>query len=392
MQQNNLSSPSKSSQSKIISFVSPYVSEKTLDYLKKALEMQALQGDGYFTKECHQLLEKQTQSLKALLTHSGTGALEMACLLVDIKEGDEVIMPSYTFSSTANAVALRGGVPIFIDIREDTLNINEELIEQAITQKTRAILVVHYAGVAADMDRINQIAKKYNLVVIEDAAQGVGAFYKGKPLGTLSSLGAYSFHATKNIISGEGGALLINNLQFIERAEIIREKGTNRSQFLRGEVDKYTWQDIGSSFLPSDLIAALLLSQLEEVKSINQKRIDIWNHYQEEFLELEEENFLKRPFVPSNCSHNAHIYYLILNTPEIRNEFINYMKSRNIQCTSHYVPLHSAPAGRKYGKNMGSMEVTDKIAQQIVRLPLWPHLSYKDLKVIIEATKLYFRS
>ncbi len=376
---------------KPIRFVSPYTSDKANSYLQSALSLGHFHGDGEFTKKCHLYLEKTTKCRKALLTHSGTGALEMACLLINLCEGDEVIMPSYTFSSTANAVLLRGAVPVFVDIREDTLNIDENLIEQAVTSKTKAILPVHYAGVSAEMDQINQIAITHGLYVIEDAAQAMGATYKTKPLGTLSDLGAFSFHATKNIIAGEGGALLINNPQFLERAEIIREKGTNRSQFIRGEIDKYTWQDIGSSFLPSDLLAALLLSQLEETNSINEKRMTVWNYYHDAFKELEDQNFIRRPFIPSECGHNAHIYYFIVKDEEVRDNFIREMKESGIQCTSHYVPLHSAPAGKKYGKSVGNMTVTNRCANQIVRLPLWPHLSEDQTQYIIDTSISVFK-
>ncbi|MBY0501137.1 MAG: dTDP-4-amino-4,6-dideoxygalactose transaminase [Alphaproteobacteria bacterium] len=373
-------------------FVKPYISKKTLDYLKESLDTHHLHGDGYFTRKCHDFIENLTRTHKALLTHSCTGALEMAILLIDLKEGDEVIMPSYTFSSTANAVALRGGVPCFIDIREDTLNMDEDLIEKALTPKTKAILAVHYAGVSANMEKINQIASKNNLFVIEDAAQGVGCSFQNKSLGTLGHLGAYSFHATKNIISGEGGALLINDPRFVERAEVIREKGTNRSQFIRGEVDKYTWQDIGSSYLPSDLTAALLLSQLEEIEHINKERILIWDRYHEAFKWLEEANLARRPFVPIDCIHNAHIYYLIVRTSEIRNDFLQFAKSCGIQCTSHYVPLHSSPAGLKFGRVGSHMKVTDEVADQILRLPLGSHLTQKDVDNVIETVNSYFRT
>lgn len=375
-----------------IPFVKPYISKETLSYLKESLETGHMQGDGVFTKRCHKFLEESTQTKKVLLTHSCTAALEMAAILLDLQEGDEVIMPSYTFSSTASSVVLRGAVPVFVDIREDTLNIDEDLIEAAITNKTKAILPVHYAGVSANMEKINEIAKKHNLFVIEDAAQGVGSFYQNKPLGTLGHLGAYSFHATKNIISGEGGALLINDEDFVNFAEIIREKGTNRSQFLRGEIDKYTWQEKGSSFLPGEITAAFLLCQLEEMKEINNKRLAIWNYYHEQLESLETKNFLKRPFVPSDCIHNAHIYYVILNKPNTQEAFLKFMKNNGIQCTSHYVPLHSSPAGLKYGRSSGDLPVTNKIAEQIVRLPLWPHMSDDTVAFVMQAMSSFFRS
>jgi len=375
-----------------IPFVKPYISEKTSHYLMQALETNHLQGDGPFTKKCHEFLEDYTKSPKVLLTHSGTAALELAALLIDLKEGDEVIMPSYTFSSTANAVVLRGAIPVFIDIREDTLNLNEDLIEEAITPKTKAILPVHYAGVSANMDKINRIAQKHNLFVIEDAAQGVGSFYKDKPLGTLGHLGAYSFHGTKNIISGEGGALLINHENFIELAEIIREKGTDRSQFIRGEVDKYTWQEKGSSFLPSDITAALLLSQLVEIDDINKKRMSLWEAYHEYLEPLEKMNYFTRPFIPSDCRHNAHLYYVIVKSSNIRENLIKFMKENGVQCTSHFVPLHSSPAGMKYGRSCGDLSVTNRVAEQIVRFPLWPQMSYDNVAKIQQLISLFFRT
>ena len=294
-----------------IPFNKPFVTGTELRSIEEALSSLHLSGDGTFTKKCHQWLEKTTGTKKALLTHSCTAALEMAAILADIQPGDEVIMPSYTFVSTANAFVLRGGIPVFVDIRPDTLNIDENLIEAAITNKTKAIVPVHYAGVACEMDTIMRIAEKHNLLVIEDAAQGVMGFYKGKALGTIGHLGAYSFHETKNIISGEGGALLINDPRFIERAEIIREKGTNRSQFFRGEIDKYTWVDIGSSFLPSEIIAAFLWSQLESSQNITNQRLETWEQYHKGFKELEVSKKIRRPIIPGDCSHNAHMYYIL---------------------------------------------------------------------------------
>ena len=369
--------------------VHPYVPDVTLTYLQQALEGKHLHGDGPFTEKCHQFLEKVTGVQKVLLTHSCTAALEMAAILIDLKEGDEVIMPSYTFSSTANAVVLRGATPVFVDIREDTLNIDETLIEAAVTSKTKAIFVVHYAGVSVNMEAICSLAQKHNLFVIEDAAQGVGAFYQNKPLGTLGHLGAFSFHATKNIISGEGGALLINEERFNNPAEIMREKGTNRSQFLRGAVDKYTWQEKGSSYLPGDLTAAVLLPQLENMEAINEKRVAIWNHYHSLLASLEQDSFLRRPLVPADCVHNAHIYYVLVSDQD---GLLAFMKSHGVQCTSHYVPLHSAPAGIKYGKTCGDLSVTNRVAGQIVRLPLWPQMSDEDVTRVVQLLTLFFRS
>jgi len=330
-----------------------------------------LSGDGPFTKRCHAWLEKTTGSHKALLTHSCTAALEMAALLAEVKSGDEVIMPSFTFVSTANAFVLRGATPVFVDIRPDTLNIDENLIEAAITPRTRAICVVHYAGIGCEMDEINRIALKRGLMVIEDAAQGVLARYKGRPLGTLGSLGTISFHETKNIISGEGGAILINDEKFADRAEIIREKGTNRSRFFRGEVDKYTWVDIGSSFLPSEIIAAFLMAQMEDAERITSDRLAIWHRYHSALSDLDRAGRLRRPVVPEDCEHNAHMYYVLLSNLHERERFIATLKADGINPVFHYIPLHSSPAGRRYGRTSGSMKVTDDVSDRLVRLPLW---------------------
>ncbi len=330
-----------------------------------------LAGDGFFTKQCSNWLEGNSDCNKVLLTHSCTAALEMAAILADIRPGDEVIMPSYTFVSTANAFVLRGGVPVFVDIRPDTLNIDETLIERAITPRTKAIVPVHYAGVACEMDTIMAIAERHRLLVIEDAAQGVMARYKGRPLGSIGDLGCYSFHETKNIVSGEGGALLINNPEFVERAEIIREKGTNRSKFFRGQVDKYTWVDVGSSYLPGEIIAAFLWAQMQEADSITARRMAIWNRYHEAFEDLEQAGRVRRLIVPNGCQHNAHMYYLLLEDLHDRTKFIESMKEDGIHCVFHYVPLHSAPMGNESSRSSGQMSVTTKIADCLVRLPLW---------------------
>jgi dTDP-4-amino-4,6-dideoxygalactose transaminase len=313
----------------------------------------------------------------------------MAALLIDVKPGDEIMMPSYTFVSTANAFVLRGGIPVFVDIREDTLNIDERLIESAITAKTKAIVPVHYAGVSANMDAILKIAKQHQLYVIEDAAQGVMATYQGKPLGTLGSLGAYSFHATKNIISGEGGALLINDSQFISLAEIIREKGTDRSRFLRGQIDKYTWQKIGSSFLPSELNAAFLMAQLEEAETITRKRLKIWQQYHDDLEILEEKGFLKRPFVPHDCQHNGHIYYVILPNAAHRQKLLEYLQRQDISCATHYVPLHSSPGGKKFGRTAFNLSHTDRIAECVLRLPLYVEMSESAVEKVTQAIKTW---
>lgn len=348
---------------------------KELYYITEAKFGNMLAGDGPFTKRCHKWLETYTSTNKALLTHSCTAALEMAALLLKIKPGDEIIMPSYTFVSTANAFALRGGVPVFIDIRPDTLNINENLIESAITDRTKAIVPVHYAGVACEMDIILDIAKKNNLSVIEDSAQGVMSTYKDRALGSIGDIGAYSFHETKNVISGEGGALLLNTPEFLLQAEIIREKGTDRSQFFRGEVDKYTWQEIGSSFLPGEIIAAFLCAQLEEAEAITRQRLESWNYYHSILENLELTGKIRRPIIPKECKHNAHMYYILLSTEFNREELIQRFKRENISVVFHYVPLHSSPAGKIYGKTHESMDVTDSCSKQLIRLPLWCGIS-----------------
>lgn len=362
----------------MIPFNKPYLTGKEFDYFHESHAAGKLSGDGPFTKHCHQWLEEQSGCEKALLTHSCTAALEMAALLLDIQPGDEVIMPSYTFVSTANAFVLRGGVPVFVDIREDTLNLDEALIESAITSRTRAIVPVHYAGVACEMDSIIEIAKRYELAVVEDAAQGVMSTYKGRSLGSIGELGAYSFHETKNVISGEGGALLVNEPSLALRAEIIREKGTDRSRFFRGEVDKYTWQDVGSSFLPSELIAAFLWAQLEGADSITENRLSIWQRYHELLEHLEAKGVLRRPIVPEECEHNAHMYYVIL-APEIDREILlNEFKRNQISSVFHYVPLHSSPAGVRYGRAHGELAVTIRQSERLVRLPLWVGLSEEE--------------
>lgn len=355
----------------MIPFNKPYMTGKELWYISQAHHRNALAGDGYFTRACHGWLETQTGCCKALLTHSCTAALEMAAILADIQPGDEVIMPSYTFVSTANAFALRGGVPVFVDIRPDTLNIDEKLIEAAITPRTKAIVPVHYAGVGCAMDEILEIAKRHNLLVIEDAAQGVMAQYKGRALGAIGDLGCFSFHETKNIIAGEGGALLVNDERFVERAEIIREKGTNRSQFFRGMVDKYTWVELGSSYLPGELIAAFLRAQMEEAVTITAARLALWERYHAAFAELEVAGRIRRPVIPSECTHNAHMYYLLTENLATRTALLAHLKQAGVLAVFHYVPLHSAPAGLKYGRSVGDLSVTTNLSERLVRLPLW---------------------
>jgi dTDP-4-amino-4,6-dideoxygalactose transaminase len=374
-----------------IPFNKPYMTGKELWYIARAHASGHMAGDGNFTKKCQVWLETGTAVHKALLTHSCTAALEMAAILADIQPGDEVILPSYTFVSTANAFVLRGAVPVFIDIRPDTLNLDETRIEAAITEKTKAIIPVHYAGVGCEMDAIMVIARHHNLLVIEDAAQGILSTYKSRPLGSIGHLGTLSFHETKNIISGEGGALLINDPRLVPRAEIIREKGTNRSQFFRGQVDKYTWVDIGSSYLPGEIIAAFLWAQMEEAQTITQRRLAIWSHYHAAFAEAEHEGLVRRPIVPAYCTHNAHMYYLLLNSLEQRTAFIERLKQEGIHCVFHYVPLHSSPQGQRCGRAVGNMKNTLQLSDRLVRLPLW--LGIEDqLPMVIEKISRCFNT
>lgn len=354
-----------------IPFNKPYMTGRELWLISQAHAAGHLSGDGRFTRQCHEWLQASTGCRKALLTHSCTAALEMCALLLDVQGGDEVIMPSFTFVSTANAFVLRGAVPVFVDIRRDTLNIDESLIEAAITPRTKAICVVHYAGVSCEMDAIMAIAQRHGLAVIEDAAQGIFSTYRGKPLGTFGALGALSFHETKNVISGEGGALLVNDEALVERAEIVREKGTNRSQFFRGQVDKYTWVDVGSSYLPGEIIAAFLAAQFEEADDIVRRRMALWDRYHAWAAPLEANGMLRRPVVPPHCTHNAHMYYLLLPSLEARTHFIDSLKQKDIGAVFHYVPLHSSPAGQRYARVAGAMDVTDDITERLVRLPLW---------------------
>ena len=354
-----------------IPFNRPFLTGNELRYISDAHQHGHLSGDGEFTARCSRWLERNTGARRALLTHSCTGALEMAALLADLEPGSEVIMPSFTFVSTANAFCLRGAVPVFVDIRADTLNIDETLIEAAITNRTRAICVVHYAGVACEMHAIDAIAKRHGLLLIEDAAQAIESTFHGKALGTFGDLGTLSFHETKNVIAGEGGALLLNNDALVERAEIIREKGTNRSKFFRGQVNKYTWCDIGSSYLPSEVTAAFLWAQLENAGEITARRITLWNRYHEAFAGLEEGGLLRRPTVPAHCRQNAHMYYILLPNLERRTAFIEYLRGQGIMAVFHYVPLHSSPAGQRLGRAGGSLARTEDVADRLVRLPMW---------------------
>ncbi len=371
--------------------VPPYVG-KELDYIKEVVESRKICGDGVYTKKCQAIIEDYSKTNKCLLTTSGTDSLEMAALLANIKEGDEVIMPSYTFVSTANAFVLRGAKIVFVDIRPDTNNIDENLIEEAITEKTKAIVPVHYAGVGCEMDTIMDIAKRYNLKVIEDAAQGVMSFYKGKALGAIGDFGCYSFHETKNYSMGEGGAILINsNKDDVLRGEIIREKGTNRAQFFRGQIDKYTWMDAGSSFLPSELNAAYLYAQLEMKEVINNSRLESWNLYNEGLKDLQQKGLIELPFIPENCQHNAHMFYIKTENLDVRTNLISFLKENGVGAVFHYIPLHSAPAGSKYGRFYGEDKYTTKESERLVRLPMYYGLEKNQVEYIIDTIKKFYK-
>jgi len=373
-----------------IPFNKPFIAGKELYYIAQAVMGLHLSGDGQYTKLCHEWLEEHLGCCKAFLTHSCTGALEMAAILCDIQPGDEVIMPSFTFVSTANAFVLRGAVPVFIDIRPDTLNINELLIETAITPRTRAIVPVHYAGVGCAMDEIMGIAQEHDLTVIEDAAQALLSTYKGRFLGTIGHMGCLSFHETKNIISGEGGALLINTPQLIERAEIIREKGTNRSKFFREEVDKYTWVDIGSSFLPSELVGAFLYAQLEQSENIIKARCHILQRYFELLQPLEEKGLIRLPFVENVNTCNGHMFYVITGSLDERTRLIAYLKANGIGAVFHYVPLHSSPAGQKYGRVTGEIKVTEDLSDRLLRLPMFYEMDDTDVERIVNNISAFY--
>ncbi|MBQ9122684.1 MAG: dTDP-4-amino-4,6-dideoxygalactose transaminase [Lachnospiraceae bacterium] len=375
----------------MINFNVPPFTGKELEYVSQAVANHKICGDGEFTRKCNAWFEEKTGTAKCLLTTSCTHATEMAALLANIKEGDEVIMPSYTFVSTADAFVLRGATAVFVDIRPDTMNIDENLIEAAITEKTKAIVPVHYAGVSCEMDKIMDIAKRHNLLVIEDAAQGVMSTYKGQPLGTIGDFGAYSFHETKNYSMGEGGALLIKHEKDIEDAEIIREKGTNRSKFFRGQIDKYTWVNYGSSYLPSDMNAAYLYAQLEMAEEINDARLAIWNRYYENLLPLKEAGKIELPVVPEGCVHNAHMFYIKTKDLEERTAFIDFLKGKGVMSVFHYVPLHSAPAGVKYGRFHGEDKYTTKESERLSRLPLYYGLTLEQVDFICEVVKEFYK-
>lgn len=368
-----------------IPFNRPYMTGRELHYMAQAHAAGHLAGDGVFTERCHQWMTQRTSAAKALLTHSCTAALEMAALLLDIAPGDEVIMPSYTFVSTANAFVLRGAVPVFVDVRPDTFNLDETLVEDAITERTKAIVPVHYAGVSCDMDTLMAIAEKHGLYVVEDAAQGVMAKYKGRDLGSIGHLGAYSFHETKNVICGEGGALIVNDAKFAMSAEILREKGTDRSRFYRGEVDKYTWQSKGSSFLPSELSASFLWAQLLEADWLTSERLALWNRYNALLAPLERQGLLRRPVIPLECVHNAHMYQILVAADIDRQCVLQRLKDAGVGAVFHYVPLHSSPAGRSFGRVHGDLAVTVDISSRLIRLPLWIGLSDIEQRYVVSA-------
>ncbi len=373
-----------------IPFNNPLNTGKELEYIRQVITSKRTAGDGVFTKQCQAWLTQQIGCRNALMTHSCTAALEMAAILADVQPGDEVILPSYTFVSTANAFVLRGAVPVFVDIRPDTLNLDESKVEAAITAKTKVIAPVHYAGVSCEMDALMEIAERYNLLVVEDAAQAILSYYKGNPVGSLGHVSAFSFHETKNVVCGEGGALAINHPELVERAEIIREKGTNRSKFFRGEVDKYTWVDMGSSFLPSDILCAFLLAQLEQSDCIMHQRMEIWNYYHQAFEVLEQQGKIRRPVIPAHCQHNAHMYYLLTDDLKTRTALLARLKSRGIQAAFHYVPLHSAPAGLKYGRTAGTLAVTDETSERLARLPLGAGMTLLEAKCVAEEVLAFF--
>ena len=375
----------------MIRFNVPPYTGKEMDYIRQAVENMKICGDGDFTKKDNEWLEKKTGAKKVLLTTSCTHALELAALLADIKPGDEVIMPSYTFVSTADAFVLRGAKVVFVDIRPDTMNIDEKLIENAVTDKTKCIAPVHYAGVGCEMDTIMDIAKRYNLYVIEDAAQGIMSTYKGKALGTFGDFGALSFHETKNYSMGEGGALLMRDESHVLDAEIIREKGTNRSQYFRGQIDKYTWMNYGSSYLPSELNAAYLYAQLEVADDINNARLHIWNRYMEGLSDLKDAGRIEVPFVPKHCTHNAHMFYIKAADLEERTKFIDFMKANDILSVFHYVPLHSSPAGQKFGRFSGEDRYTTKESERLARLPLYYGLEDEKVDYIIDKIHEFFK-
>ena len=375
----------------MIPFNIPPFTGKEMDYIRQAVENQKICGDGPYTKKCSEWIEQKTGTAKCLLTTSCTHATELAALLADVKEGDEVIMPAYTFVSTADAFVLRGAKPVFVDIRPDTMNIDEKLIEDAVTSRTRAIVPVHYAGVACEMDTIMDIAKRHNLLVIEDAAQGIMSTYKGQALGAIGEFGCYSVHETKNYSMGEGGALLIKDPKYVEEAEVIREKGTNRSKFYRGQIDKYTWVNYGSSYLPSDMNAAYLWAQLELAEQINEKRLSLWNRYWELLTPLKEQGHIELPTIPEDCVHNAHMFYIKAKDLEERTRLIDFLKKNEIWSVFHYIPLHTAPAGLKFGEFHGEDKYTTKESERLCRLPLFYSLELEQVDYIVSKVKEFYQ-
>lgn len=367
----------------MIPFNVPNVTGNEEKYIKEAIRNRHLSGGGPFTKKCQGWLRENMESEAVFLTHSCTAALEMSSVLADIGPGDEVIMPSYTFVSTANAFVMRGAIPVFVDIRPDTLNIDDGLIEAAITERTKAVVPVHYAGIGCEMDAIMEVANRHDLIVIEDAAHAGLAYYKGRSLGSIGQLGTISFHETKNIISGEGGAIMVNDSAFIERAEIVREKGTNRSKFLNGQIDKYSWVDVGSSYLPSEIMAAFLWAQFEDAESITSRRLHVWEMYHSLLADAEAKGYLRRPIVPEYCKHNAHLYYVLVKDLVTRTALIKHLASLSVDAVFHYVPLHSSPAGRKYGRANGELPVSVNTSERVLRLPLWVGLDDKEVSKVV---------
>ncbi|MAT16215.1 MAG: dTDP-4-amino-4,6-dideoxygalactose transaminase [Planctomyces sp.] len=375
----------------LIPFNKPFIVGKELHYIAQAVTLGQISGDGFYTQECAKLLEQTFNIPRILLTPSCTAALEMAAILCELKPGDEVILPSYTFVSTANAVVREGATPIFADIRPDTLNIDETRIEEAITDRTKAIFVVHYGGVACEMDTINDIARRHQLQVVEDAAQGVNAFYKGKPLGSLGDMATYSFHETKNYISGEGGALCVNDRELIGRAEIIRDKGTNRQEFFRGHVDKYTWVDVGSSYVPSEIASAFLYGQLEMLDSISTRREQIYRFYERELAELETEGLLRRPNIPAECTSNYHLFYILLKDHQTRDGLMQYLNDAGIKAVFHYIPLHTSPYGRKLISSPPKLPVTEELSGRLLRLPMFYDIKESELQQVVDTIRSYFQ-
>ncbi|RGY03096.1 dTDP-4-amino-4,6-dideoxygalactose transaminase [Blautia sp. OF03-15BH] len=374
----------------MIDFNIPPFTGKELEYMQQAIKNKKICGDGAFTKKCSRWMEEKFQANHVLLTTSCTHALEMAAVLTQVKPGDEVILPSYTFVSTADAFVQRGATLVFVDIRPETMNLDERLIEDAITEKTKVIVPVHYAGVGCAMDEIMEIAARHHLMVVEDAAQGVYAYYKGRALGTIGDFGCYSFHETKNYSMGEGGALVFQNNDYLERAEIVREKGTDRSKFFRGQVDKYRWMDYGSSYLPSDLNAAYLWAQLEMAEKIREDRLESWNYYHEELRSLADAGYIEQPFIPDYAEHNAHMYYIKTKDLETRGRLIDFLAKREIHTVFHYVPLHSAPAGQKFGRFHGEDRYTTKESERLLRLPMYYQLKEEDQEQVVKAVKEFY--